>query len=348
MHDPTRWDAWANLASALSDAGEEPKQAVRAFQRAIVLVEGSERSGGGEGEFNDYLAKLYFGLGNALISLTPSQCLELASAPDSLLIVGEAGEGRDAEGRSLVCVENAQSALRTTLELEPSHAEHMLAALLSTEGSRISKASPQFVSALFDDFASSFDQKLAALHYKAFPQFMVAGAATWLSKQWGKRFETALDAGCGTGLAGSELKPLVRGRMVGVDLSPKMLERAAALVHQASSGGMGEKVYDALLTKDLLSLSHSDLGFSEGVELIVAADVLVYFGELSSLLASFAQLAAQERSALIFTCERTTEELAPQVLSRRTARGGAINYLHSPETLFRAEGRYRSEIGEEF
>lgn len=48
----------------------------------------------------------------------------------------------------------------------------MLAALLSTEGSRISKASPQFVSALFDDFASSFDQKLAALHYKAFPQFV--------------------------------------------------------------------------------------------------------------------------------------------------------------------------------
>lgn len=110
-------------------------------------------------------------------------------------------------------------------------------------------------------------------------------------------------------------------------------------------------MYDALLTKDLLSLSHSDLGFSEGVELIVAADVLVYFGELSSLLASFAKLASQERSALIFTCERTTEELAPQVPSSahgRTARGGANNYFHSPETLLRAEGRYRSEVGEEF
>ncbi len=37
--EPARWDAWANLAGALSDLGEEPVAAVRAFQRAIVLIE---------------------------------------------------------------------------------------------------------------------------------------------------------------------------------------------------------------------------------------------------------------------------------------------------------------------
>ena len=57
-------------------------------------------------------------------------------------------------------------------------AEHMLAALLSAaptgtgggagggEGAGISRASPQFVRALFDDFSETFDAKLDALQYR--------------------------------------------------------------------------------------------------------------------------------------------------------------------------------------
>jgi len=41
----------------------------------------------------------------------------------------------------------------------------MLAAM-SNDISAVSKASPEFVAALFDDFADTFDQKLGALGYK--------------------------------------------------------------------------------------------------------------------------------------------------------------------------------------
>ena len=64
LKDPTRWDAWANLAAALSDVGEEPKQAIRAFQRAIVLIEqAAVRQQGADEAQTSYLANLYFGLG---------------------------------------------------------------------------------------------------------------------------------------------------------------------------------------------------------------------------------------------------------------------------------------------
>ena len=43
---------------------------------------------------------------------------------------------------------------------------------------------------------------------------------------------------------------------------------------------------------------------------IVAADVLVYFGKLGPLLANFAALSAPG-APLIFSCERATEEEAP-------------------------------------
>ena len=66
-----------------------------------------------------------------------------------------------------VCAENAQNALRTTVDLDPSHpsAEHMLAALMAGAGgapdASLTRGSPGYVKALFDDFSDSFDSKLA-------------------------------------------------------------------------------------------------------------------------------------------------------------------------------------------
>ena len=139
----------------------------------------------------------------------------------------------------------------------------------------------------------------------------------------------ALDAGCGTGLAGPHLRPLVAGALIGVDISPKMLELAANLradgaaaappagLERAAVGAAGGAapvaLYDRLLAKDLLALRRDDVGGldAEGahaigtgpLELVVAADVLVYFGALDELLRTFAGLSAAGAS-LIFSCER--------------------------------------------
>ena len=72
LKDPTRWDAWANLAAALNDVGEEPKQAIRAFQRAVVLIEQATVEQGADEAQTGYLASLYFGLGARALLLQPT------------------------------------------------------------------------------------------------------------------------------------------------------------------------------------------------------------------------------------------------------------------------------------
>ena len=82
-----------------------------------------------------------------------------------------------------------------------------------------------------------------------------------------------LDLGCGTGLAGAEFRPLAR-RQTGVDLSPAMLALA-------SGGG----VYDELQQAEIVRFLQET---AERFDLIVAADVLNYFGGLSPVFTGIA------------------------------------------------------------
>ena len=246
---------------------------------------------------------------------------QLAAGKNSLLIgvtaEGTAEDGSPIDGNA-VCQENAQNSLRTALDLDPEHAqaEHMLAAMLAAGngepgegGGGVSKASPAFVKALFDEFSGSFDEKLAALGY-AVPKLLGEAIKAHVAQARGGRpFRTALDAGCGTGLAGPYLRPLVQRTLAGVDLSPKMLEKAAMLTVEGA-----QPVYDQLSATDLVTLQLEEVLPAAEVagkfELVAAADVLVYFGELLELLASLARLSS-DASVLIFSCERATDEEAP-------------------------------------
>lgn len=127
----------------------------------------------------------------------------------------------------------------------------------------IDRAPPAYVEALFDGFAERFDRQLVEmLGYEA-PKLL----ADLVTRQRG-RFERILDLGCGTGLAAPHLRRF-GGNLTGVDLSAAMLAKAAergdyvALVR-------GEAV-------DFLT-QHPD-----SFDLILAADVLIYFGDLAPL-----------------------------------------------------------------
>jgi predicted TPR repeat methyltransferase len=78
----------------------------------------------------------------------------------------------------------------------------------------------------------------------------------------------ALDLGCGTGLYGSAVKRWTR-RLVGVDLS-------AAMLAQAKRKG----VYDELVCGELIETLD---GISEQYDLVMAMDVLVFFGDLTPI-----------------------------------------------------------------
>ena len=318
--DPRRWDAWANMATALSEL-KFNLRAVEPFQRAILILEETQQAAphqAVEGT-DEYLGQLYYGLGMALSALSDDECTELAAAPDTLLIGLDAEGGASAVpgGAARVCRENALNALRTSATLQPDEpqAEHMLQALLSEGGDgddgSLSRASPQFVRKLFDDFSDTFDTQLEALKYRV-PQ-MVAEVVGALVTMRGEPYASAFDAGCGTGLAGPLLRPHVSGALVGVDLSEKMLERAATL--RQGDAPTSPRVYDKLFAADLLTLQRRDVlpggGGDVGVDLMTAADVLVYFGELRELLGAFAALSALGGD-LVFSCERATADEAPQ------------------------------------
>jgi predicted TPR repeat methyltransferase len=140
--------------------------------------------------------------------------------------------------------------------------QHMLAAMGGAE--RPMRASDGYVRATFDDFAESFDRNLEELGYRA-PQLLFD--AVTQSGALPAQLLDVVDIGCGTGLCGALLRPIAR-RLVGVDLSPNMLSKAAA-----------RAVYDQLNCAELTQwLAECGQQFA----LAVAADVLCYFGDLSA------------------------------------------------------------------
>jgi predicted TPR repeat methyltransferase len=110
------------------------------------------------------------------------------------------------------------------LEEEPDHpiALHMLAACSGRDVPE--RASDGFIETTFDSFAASFDSKLEKLLYRA--PALVAGMLEESDPEPSKSLDV-LDAGCGTGLCGPLIAPHAR-RLVGVDLSARMLARAKA------------------------------------------------------------------------------------------------------------------------
>lgn len=174
------------------------------------------------------------------------------------------------------------------LARHPDHpqARHLGAALAGAVGDE--RASDEYVRQVFDCFADSFDKQLKELRYRA-PSLLAAMIRDHHGESGdGNSVMDVLDAGCGTGLCGPLLRPLAR-RLDGVDLSAGMLERARA------RGG-----YDELVEAELT-------GFLEDrpdrYDLIVAADVFCYFGDMAPALAAVASC-LRPGGRLAFSVER--------------------------------------------
>jgi predicted TPR repeat methyltransferase len=174
------------------------------------------------------------------------------------------------------------------LREEPGNAiaTHMLAAC---SGNAVpARASDGFVESTFDNFASSFDAKLAKLQYCA-PRLV---AAVLESDAAPAGTLDVLDAGCGTGLCGPLIRQHAR-RLVGVDLSSKMLALAE-----------GRHVYDELMKGELTTYLSAQ---SSAWDVIVSADTLVYFGALEDVTAAAAG-ALRPGGRLVFTVEELVDD----------------------------------------
>ncbi|WP_430912578.1 class I SAM-dependent DNA methyltransferase [Methylobacterium sp. sgz302541] len=206
------------------------------------------------------------------------QALELAPrfAP-AWALLGRAREALFSAGAGEAAFHAALRAYAAALDIDPEDAlgaRMRLAVLGLGDGTRAMSAA--YVRALFDGYAERFDRHLVdGLGYRG-PQLLrealdaVAGA--------GARFGTALDLGCGTGLVGEVLAGRA-DRLVGIDLSPAMLAKARA-----------KGLYQRLVAGDLLrALAQEPEG---GADLVLAADVFIYVGDLGAPLAAIARALA--------------------------------------------------------
>lgn len=193
---------------------------------------------------------------------------------------------------SLGKIEEATEVFQEWADLEPENptARHLLAACSGRNPPP--RAPDDYIQATFDRFAATFDERLADLEYRA-PELVAAALAAVLSAP-DARLEV-LDAGCGTGLCSAALRPFAR-RLIGVDLSGGMLERAHAL-------GRYDQLIQAELTAFLAPLGAE-------FDVIASADTLVYFGPLDAVLTAAAR-ALRPGGWLCFTVEKSEPADAP-------------------------------------
>lgn len=200
-------------------------------------------------------------------------------------------------------LEDAASDTAALLELAPDNAVYAYYDARA-RGQTPPHQPPELNRHLFDSAAHLFDGQLVqGLRYRL-PQDIAAK----LLKLYPDRNFNLLDLGCGTGLLGAQLGKL-KGRMVGADVSPKMLEHAR---HR--------NVYDTLEVADL----HDTLRNAEpaSFDVIAALEVCVYVGDMSEAIpAAWRVLAPGGR--LIFSCEGGPEDGPDLFLNPATER-----YVH--------------------
>lgn len=222
----------------------------------------------------------------------------LASLPDWAAGWYRLGEFYEAAGQ----IEAAERAWAEALRADP--ADHLGAALrrqLLSRDQPLDQMPSAFVETLFDAYASDFDQSLTRLGYQG-PKIVAAEVAR------GGRARRALDLGCGTGLLGIELHPLVDW-LGSYDISAEMLARAEA-----------RGLYDLLEKQDLTQLPPPRPEY----DLIAAADVVMYIGALDKVMAWIAG-ALVPGGRLIFTAEAMP--------GSGFALGEARRYRHSADYL---------------
>lgn len=165
----------------------------------------------------------------------------------------------------------AADAYTEALKLGPDdpYVRHLVAASGVMPG--VDRAPVEYLRAVFDGYAERFEAHLISLGYRI-PGLMRAAAASHPDIVAGGHLGPALDLGCGTGLVAVALSDLPVGPLTGVDVSPRMLEAAAT-----------KQLYAELRGADVMTFLAED---ATRWRLVLAADVLIYFGALEALLAA--------------------------------------------------------------
>jgi predicted TPR repeat methyltransferase len=160
---------------------------------------------------------------------------------------------------------------------------------LTGDATVIPAAAPiAYIKNLFDNYAGYFEQQVTKeLHYQL-PTLMRKMLENYISPE-NKKYKV-LDLGCGTGLSGAAIRDLSND-LTGVDISSRMLAKARE-----------KDIYNELIESDIVTfLTTTEKNF----DLIIAADTLVYFGDLAEIFAACHRLLNTD-GVFIFSTEHGT------------------------------------------
>jgi len=270
---PQHTNAKLNLAMALVSIND--------YATALPLLIATAALDKQNGELQGHLATAYLELGNSEQALQQYQ-IALELDPDR------------AEWHHNLAVlylraqqtEPAKQHFKRTIELQPDNsiAQHMLAALSAVPTAKAPLQ--EYVASLFDQYAGYYNKHVTdTLKYKV-PQLLRQAMSKFITATTPQK--SILDLGCGTGLCGIYFRDLARF-LVGIDLSISMLNQAKTL-----------DGYDGLCCGNILEAIP---GLNQHCfELIIAADVFVYIGDLD-LIFTMINSALQNNGQLAFTIE---------------------------------------------
>ena len=183
----------------------------------------------------------------------------------------------------------AIAAFRKAQDADPED-RHGASLRLMLQGAEKLSAMPQaYVRALFDQYAPKFEAALVDdLGYRGPALLFRAVLSARAAIRKPAFFKRAIDLGCGTGLAASAFAREV-DHFTGIDLSPRMIERARAT-----------KLYAELEVAEMVEGLRGKLEAS--TDLILAADAMVYLSDLAPVL-SEARRVLRAGGLLAFTVE---------------------------------------------
>jgi predicted TPR repeat methyltransferase len=202
----------------------------------------------------------------------------------------------------------AIAAFRKAKDADPDDRHGASLRLMLLGADELANMPPAYVRALFDQYAPKFEKALVDdLGYRGPELLFRAVLAVRAAVRKPAFFKRAIDLGCGTGLAARAFAKEVDA-FAGIDLSPRMIERARAT-------GLYAELEVAEMVQGLSGRPDAS------ANLILAADAAVYLSDLAPLLREAARVLASG-GLLAFTTE--THDGEAVVL------GKGLRYAHSP------------------
>lgn len=175
--------------------------------------------------------------------------------------------------------QGAITAFRTAQTTDPGDRNGAGLRLMRLGAADLAGMRPGYVTALFDQYAPKFEAALVDdLGYRGPALLRAAVLGARAAADLPPAFARIIDLGCGTGLAARAFAG-VAGHIIGIDLSPRMIERARA-------SGLYAELDVAEIAQGLSRRADAS------AELIIAADVMVYVHDMAPLLAEVARVLA--------------------------------------------------------